>query len=118
MRLIAIVVVLLVPLTGFGQEARTWVYASRAGQDLVGSRFEAALSRSTRYKPRYSEGVKAKFEFHIDLCTADVSDNKSEQIKRSVISVVIEDFVIHRELIASRWRPTFSSHLIITPSTK
>lgn len=69
---------------------------SRAGQGLVGSRFEAALkdelSRSTRYKPRYSEGVKTKFEFHIDLRTADVSDNKSEQGKRSVISVVIEDF--------------------------
>jgi hypothetical protein len=96
MRLIAVVVVLLVPFTGFGQEPRTWVYVSRAGQDLVGSRFEAALkdelSRSTRYRPRYSEGAKTKFEFHIDLSTADVSDSKAEQSKRSVVSVVIEDF--------------------------
>jgi hypothetical protein len=51
-RLIAVVMVLLVPFTSFSQEARTWVYVSRTGQDFIGSRFEAALkdelSRSTR----------------------------------------------------------------------
>jgi hypothetical protein len=95
-RLIAVVVVLLVPFTGFSQEKRTWVYVSRAGQDLVGSRFETALkdepSRSTRYRPRYSKVAKTKFEFHIDLSTVDVSDTKAEQGKKSVVSIVIEEF--------------------------
>jgi hypothetical protein len=94
-KLTALIAVLLVPFTGFSQEARTWVYVSRAGQDLIGSRFEAALkdelSRSTRFRPRYSEGAKTKFEFHIDLGTVDVSDVKEEQGKKSVVSVVIEE---------------------------
>jgi len=33
------------------------------------------LSRSTRYVPRYTEGAKGKFEFHIDLNTVDVADS-------------------------------------------
>jgi hypothetical protein len=108
MRLIAVVVILLIPYTSFGQESRTWVDVSRAGQDLIGSRFEAALkeelSRSTRYRPRHSDGAKTKFEFHIDLSTVDVSDIKAEQGKRSVVSVVIEDFGLPNSYpVATMW---------------
>jgi len=81
---------------------------SHAGQDRVGSLFESALkqelSRSTRYVPRYSEGAKTKFEFHIDLSTVDVADNKPEQGKRSVVSVVIEDFGLPNSYpVATMW---------------
>lgn len=96
MRLIAIFLVLLVPCASFPQGSRTPVYVSHTGQDRVGSLFEAALkqelSRSARYAPQHSEEAKAQLEFHIDLSTVDVADNKSEQGKRSVVSVVIEDF--------------------------
>jgi hypothetical protein len=107
-RLIAIFFVLLVPHAGFAQQSRTPVYVSHTGQDRVGSLFEAALkqelSRSTRYVPRHYEGTKTKFEFHIDLSTVDVADNRSEEGKRSVVSVVIEDFGLPNSYpVATMW---------------
>jgi len=42
--------------------------------------------------PDTPEGATTKFEFHIDLSTADVSDSKTERGERSAVSVVIEDF--------------------------
>jgi hypothetical protein len=96
MRLIALLFALLAPYIIFAQESRTPVYLSHTGQDGVGSLFEATLkqelTRSTRYVLLYSEGAKTKFQFHIDLSTVDVADAKSDQGKRSVVSVVIEEF--------------------------
>ena len=108
MRLTAIFFVLLAPYAGFAQESRIPVYVSRAGQDRVGSLFETSLkqelARSTRYVPRHSEGAKTKFEFHIDLSTVDLADNKAEQDKRSVVSVVIEDFGLPNSYpVAAMW---------------
>jgi hypothetical protein len=86
----------VIPATCFAQARRAPVYVSHAGHDSVGALFEAALnqelSRSILYIPRSAEGANGKFEFHIDLRTVDVADSKSEQGKRSVVSVVIEDF--------------------------
>ena len=86
----------VIPATCFAQARRAPVYVSHAGQDSVGALFEAALnqelSRSILYIPRSAKGANGKFEFHIDLRTVDVADSKSEQGKRSVVSVVIEDF--------------------------
>ena len=92
----ALLLAFVIPYTSFAQESRTPVSVSHIGQDSVGSLFEVALkqelSRSSRYMPRNSEAVKTKPEFFIELSTVDVADNKSEQGKRSVVSVVIEDF--------------------------
>jgi hypothetical protein len=107
-RLIAIFLLLLVPCADFARESRTVVSVSRIGQDLVGSRFEAALnqelSRSTRYKQQHTEGVTTRREFHIDLVTVDAAYNKLEQGKKSVVSVVIEDFgVLNTYPVATMW---------------
>src|SRR6266404_1268216 len=94
----ALLLAFVTPYTSFAQESRTPVSVSHIGQDSVGSLFEVAvkheLSQSTRYVPRNSEAVKTKpeFSFYIELSTVDVADNKSEQGKRSVVSVVIEEF--------------------------
>jgi len=108
MRLIAMFFVLLVPYAGFSQESRIPVYVSHTGQDRIGLLFERSLkqelSRSTRYVPRHSEGAKTKFEFHIDLSTVDVADDKSEQGKRSVVSVAIEAFGLPNSYpVAEMW---------------
>ena len=86
----------LTPYVCFAQASRTPVYLSRTGQDSVGVLFEAALkqelSHSTHYTQPHAEGAKSKFKFEIELATVDVADDKAEQGKRSVVSVVIEDF--------------------------
>src|SRR5258708_5082134 len=107
-QLIALVLPLLIPNAGFAQESRTPVYVSHNGQDRVGLLFDLALkqelSHSARFMPRHSESAKTKFAFHIDLSTVDVADNKSEQGKRSVISVVIEDFGLPNSYpVATMW---------------
>lgn len=107
-QLIAVVLALLVPNASFAQESRTPVYVSHNGQDRLGLLFELALkqelSRSARFMPQHSESEKTKLEFHIDLITVDVAENKSEQGKRSIVSVVIEDFGLPNSFpVASMW---------------
>jgi hypothetical protein len=107
-RPIILFLTMLLSFACLAQGPRTPVYLSRTGQDSVGVLFEAALkqelSRSTRYTPRNAEGAKGKFEFVIELATVDVADDKAEQGKRSVVSIVIEDFGLPNSYpVATMW---------------
>jgi hypothetical protein len=89
--------VVLFACAGFAQEKRSPVYVSHSGQDKVGALFEAALRNELSHSSVYAllkfeESSKTKFEFHIGLASVDVAVNNSEQAKRSVVSVVIEEF--------------------------
>jgi hypothetical protein len=106
-RLLAICFVLLLPGANFAQESRTPISVSRTGQDLVGSLFETALntelSRSKRYVSRRPEGGTTR-AFYIDLATTDTADNKPEQGKKSVVSIVIQDFgALNTYPVPSMW---------------
>ena len=96
MRYIMAFLLFLAPCASLAQQSRTPVSLSRVGQDQVGALFQTALKQelahSTRYIPRHAEGAKGKFEFDIELVTLDISDSEAQEGRRSVVSVVIEDF--------------------------
>jgi hypothetical protein len=51
-----------------------------------------------------SDGVKSGLRFYIELITVDPADNGPEQAKRSVASVVIQDFGIPNSYpVADMW---------------
>ena len=108
MRPIAVLVLLLIPRASFAQELRIPVHVSHTGGDSVGSMFDEALKRalthSTRYMPKYSEQAQNKFELYVELVSVDVAENKSDEGKRSVVSVVIEEFGLPNSYpVATMW---------------
>lgn len=108
MRPIALLVLLLAPCAGFAQESRIPVHVSYTGKDSVGSMFDEALKRalthSTRYVPKYSEQAHNKIELYVEMVSVDVAENKSDDGKRSVISVVIEEFGLPNSYpVATMW---------------
>jgi hypothetical protein len=52
-----------------------------------------ALTHSTRYMPKYSEQAQNKFGLYVELVSVDVAENKSDEGKRSVVSIVIQEFI-------------------------
>jgi hypothetical protein len=107
-RPIAVLVLLLVPRAISAQESRIPVHVSHSGKDSVGSMFEQALKRalthSTKYMPKYSEQEQNKFELYLELVSVDVAENKSEEGKKSVVSVVIEEFGLPNTYpVATMW---------------
>lgn len=108
MRPIVLLVVLLIPCATFAQESRIPVHVSHIGQDSVGLRFDEALkqelTRSARYAPKYSAQAKNKFELYVELISVDVAENKSDEGKKSIISVVIEEFGLPNSYpVATMW---------------
>jgi len=108
MRPIAVLVLLLAPGTSFAQEGRIPVHVSHTGKDSVGSLFDEALKqelmRSTRYMPKYSEQSKNKFELYVEMISVDIAENKSEEGRKSVVSVVIEEFGLPNSYpVATMW---------------
>jgi hypothetical protein len=70
--------------------------------------FEGALKRaltdSTRYMPKYSEQAQNKFELYVELVSVDVAENKPDEGKRSVVSIVIEEFGLPNSYpVATMW---------------
>jgi hypothetical protein len=107
-RLIAVVFVLLIPCASSAQERRIPVSVSRTGQDQVGSLFAAALKRelshSKQYEPMFTGGINTGFRLYVDLITVDVADKELEQGKRSVVSIVIQDFGLPNSYpVANMW---------------
>jgi hypothetical protein len=96
MRPIAVFVLLLVPRASFAQESRIPVHVSHMGKDSVGSMFDQALEQelthSAGYMPKYSEQAKNRFALCVEMVSADVAENTSDEGKKSVVSVVIEEF--------------------------
>jgi hypothetical protein len=108
MRPIAVLILLLVSHASFAQESRVPVHVSHTGKDSVGSIFDKALERalthSTRYMPKYSEQAQNKFELYVELVSVDAAENKSDEGKRSVVSVVIEEFGLPNSYpVATMW---------------
>jgi hypothetical protein len=108
MRPIAVLALLLVPRASFAQESRIPVHVSHTGKDSVGTMFDEALKQelthSIRYMPKYSEQAKNKFELYVELVSVDVAENKSDEGKRSVVSVVIEEFGLPNSYpVATMW---------------
>jgi hypothetical protein len=63
-----------------------------------------ALTHSTRCMPKYSEQTQDKFELYVELISVDVTESKSDEGKRSVVSVVIEEFGLPNSYpVASMW---------------
>ena len=54
--------------------------------------------------PKYSEQTQDKFELYVELISVDVTESKSDEGKRSVVSVVIEEFGLPNSYpVASMW---------------
>ena len=92
----------------YAEESRIPVHVSHTGKDSVGSMFAEALKQelthSTRYTPKYSEQAKNKFELYVELVSVDVAETKSDEGKRSVVSVVIEEFGLPNSYpVATMW---------------
>ena len=92
----------------YAEASRIPVHVSHTGKDSVGSMFDEALKQelthSTRYTPKYSEQAKNKFELYVELVSVDVAETKSDKGKRSVVSVVIEEFGLPNSYpVATMW---------------
>ncbi len=92
-RLLYLGLVLVVPLIAVAQTRKTPVSVAHTGKDQVGvlfvKAFERDIARSDRYEPVKGEGDGLRF--YVDFITVDIGDTASEQGKRSVVSVVIEE---------------------------
>jgi len=63
-----------------------------------------ALTHSTKYMLKYSEQEQNKFELYVELVSVDVAENKTEEGKKSVVSVVIEEFGLPNTYpVATMW---------------
>jgi hypothetical protein len=104
----AVILAMLVPCASLAQEQRIPVSVSRSGQDQVGSLFakalEQELSRSTRYALSDPGRAKNGLSFYIDLITVDPAGSETEQGKRCVVSIVIQDFGLPNSYpVADMW---------------
>jgi hypothetical protein len=94
MKLLSVVLlVLLIPLAVAAQQRKTPVAVGHTGKDEVGSLFVDALNREIAQSGHYEPMGKTEkgFRFYVGLITVDAAETTSDQAKRSVVSVVIED---------------------------
>jgi hypothetical protein len=108
MRAMIALFVLLIPCSGAAQQRKIPVSVSQVGHDQVGSLFATAfkqdLSHSARYEFMRTEVSKSGLRFYVEFITVDAADGASDQGKRSVISVVIQDMGLPNSFpVANMW---------------
>ncbi len=94
--LFATVLALVIPCSGFAQDRKTPVSVSHTGKDQVGVLFVAALDRelsnSNKYRPLRAGENESGLRFYVDLISIDPADTPQQRERKSVISVVVQDF--------------------------
>jgi hypothetical protein len=91
--LMVLTIALLIASSATAQHSKTPVSIGHSGKDQVGSllieAFDREIGRSHTYE-RMSEKEKG-FRFYVDFVTVDASNKPTEEGKRSVVSVVIQE---------------------------